>query len=150
MRRHLSEQDALHHQAATNKRQAIGQLIDAETTEHRHTLMRQIIQSDAVKRQAEAHDGSWDCSFCKVSNPKGKHVAVKVGGVYACRGKAERAADDPERAESANVDLPPLVKDYPVTHPLYLYLCHECALAAGVVTREELETGRRQDDLNHA
>jgi hypothetical protein len=148
MRRHLSQQDELHHRAASDKRTAIEQLKDAESAEHRHTLMRQIVKAHSIKRAAEAHDGSWECTICKATSPKGKHVAVQVAGVLAHRGQAERAPDDPEGAESPVVDLPPLVKDYPATLRPYLYICHDCAIAAGIVTADELETGRRKDDIN--
>lgn len=110
--------------------------------------MKQIIQADDLKRRAEAHDGAWDCSTCHETYPKGKHVAVQVAGILADRGQVERSADDPERGESAMLDLPPLVKDYPGTHRPYLYLCHDCAINAGIVSQAELETGRRQDNLN--
>ncbi|HKQ09532.1 MAG TPA: hypothetical protein VJ464_30705 [Blastocatellia bacterium] len=111
--------------------------------------MRQIIQADRLHDEARAHDGSWQCSFCKQTNPKGKHISVPVAGVLAERGQAKRADDDPERDEGEFVALPPLVKDYPTTHRPYLYLCHECGIACGVVTEKELATGRREDDLTN-
>lgn len=150
MRRHLSKQDELHHQAARQKEQAHTLLKDAESVEERHGLMRQIIQADQIKRQAKEHDGSWDCTICKASQPKGRHIAVQVAGILAHRGQMKRADDDQERAEGEYLDLPPLVKDYPATHRPYLYICQDCAILAGIVTQAELETGRRQDDLNGA
>lgn len=125
MRRFLHEKDEANHQ----RLKLHDELKHAANAEHALGIVEQIKSAEETHEKATEDS---PCSFCKKNIEAGRHVAVQINSIYANAGI-------------------PLIKDFPEAIAYqrpHFYLCFQCAIDHGVVTQNELDTGRREDNLN--
>lgn len=125
MRRFLHEKDEIN----DRRLKLHDELKHAVNADHGASIVDRI--SEAEEEHARATEDA-PCSFCGRNIEPGRHVAVQVNSIYANAGT-------------------PLIKDYPqriAYQRPHFYACFQCAIDNQIVTQKELDTGRREDNLN--